>query len=789
MTSRSRSWADVPAPARNLAFAAVFAVAVYLGRLTVLEGTTSLSIFWPAAGVAAAWFCLATDAWWKRAGLLAVVTVAVNATTGAGAVLCAGFVVTNVVQAEFFARFRTRWFPPGTGLGTRQLAGVLAATGAACALGTAGGVLTTAAAGADLTWTGAAVWFTRNAAGILLVTPVLLRLLARVPVRGSGTRFGRLELALALTASLVAYAGVFWGPQGVPLSFLPLAATIWLALRFDTTIVVVTGLVVATVTVLGTLAGHGPFATIDDHAVQALVVQVHVSFLAVLGLALAVGRDERAVLLTRLRAATATAEAERAEAERRGRFTDAVLASVGTGIVVADPAGRLLLFNDTARAWHGLDADTTLDPAEHAAAYRLFAADGTTPLDRAAVPLHRTLREGRLSGEEIVIARPGAAPVPVECSGRTVTDDRGTVLGAVVAMHDLTSVRSREEALARANTRLAAHARQVELLASASRSVLTAQDPRAAVCRAAVEIAGAQAAYLVQPDGAGHLVSTSAAGLPDGFVLDLDIAHDVSLTLDSFRSSAAVFAGDVPAHPHGRRELLGACEPFSGAWQPVVDADGGVMGVLAVLWTDRVEALDPTTATVLTGLAAEAAHAFARADLLAQLARAADHDALTGLVNRRRWDELASAEIARSTRGRTPLTFAILDLDHFKAFNDTLGHLAGDRLLREFAAAAGAQLREVDTLARWGGEEFALLLPGCGAEDARDVLDRIRAVVPQGQTCTVGVCEWRPGLSADDVIAAADLALYRGKEVRDTTVVGSVLGAEPVTSGGEPFSI
>jgi diguanylate cyclase (GGDEF)-like protein len=765
----------VPAPARSVCFAALFLVAVYLGRLSALDGT-SLSVVWPAAGVAAAWFCVQRGAGtrWLDVGLLAVVTVVVNSATGAGPVLVVGFVATNFLQAELFAVLRHRWFAAGnTPLGSRQLAVLLAATTVACVVSTVAGVVVLTLNGSAPGWTGVAVWFTRNWAGILLVAPVLLRMVHRVPVRPPAGACGKAELATVLAVSLTLYAGVFWVMPSLPLAFLPLAATIWLALRFDTTLVVVADLVVATVTVLGTLAGHGPFAVIHDELTRVLVVQVHVAFLAVLGMALAVGRDERTTLVERLSAATVEAEKARAEAEHHGRFTDAVLASVGTGIVVADPQGRLLLFNDTARDWHGLDADDTLDPAQHAGNYHLFGPDGTTPLENADVPLLRTLREGRVSAAEIVIASPHGRPVPVVCSGRTVTGVDGEVLGAVVAMHDLSDTRSREAALAQANGRLAAHATKVEQLAAASRAVLTAEDPRHAVCAAAVEIAGAQAAYLMQPDGKGRLVTTSTVGLPEDLVLSVDVRRDVSLVLNSYLFCEPVFVADVETHPQATPAFSEACGTVSGAWQPVVDAHGLVVGVLAIIWRERVAVLDPTTAAVLEGLAAEAAHAFARADLLARLALAAEHDALTGLVNRRRWDELARQEIARATRTRTPLTFALLDLDHFKRYNDTRGHLAGDELLREFAVVAGEQLRELDTLSRWGGEEFAMLLPGCAAADAVDVLDRIRASVPDGQTCTVGVCEWLPGMDADEVMAAADRALYRGKEIRDVTVVGS----------------
>ena len=794
MNARTPPRFGAPAPVRSVLFAVLFLVAVHLGRLSAVSG---VAVVWPAAGVAAAWSSVQRapgTRWsqrWLDVLLLTAVTVGVNAATGAGPVLVAGFVTTNLLQAELFAVLRRRWFSArDTALGTRQLAALLAATTVACAVATVGGTLVLALDGSAPTWTGAAVWFTRNWAGILLVTPVLLRLVHRVPVRYPATAGGRAELVAALVVTAAAYAGVYRFTDGVPLSFVPLAATVWLALRFDTTIVVVVDLVVATTTVLSSLTGHGPFAGLDD-LTRVLLVQVHAGFLAVLGLALAVGRDERSSLVARLRATSAEAEtareeavAARAEAEHRERFNEAVLASVGTGIVVADPEGRLLTFNDTARAWHGLDADRSLDPAAHAGNYHLFAADGTTPLAAEDVPLRRTLREGRVSAAEIVIARPGGPAVPVVCTGRTVTGESGEVLGAVVAMHDLRGARAREAALAEANARLAAHVAQVERLAAASRAVLTAEDPRQAVCAAAVEIAGAEAAYLLQPDGTGRLVSTSTTGLPPEVVLSLDLDGEVSLVVGSYLHGEALFVADVAAHPRADPRLVEACGTVSGAWQPVVDAAGGVVGVLGIVWRERVAALEATTVAVLEGLAAEAAHAFTRADLLSRLARDAGHDALTGLVNRRRWDDLARREVRRAARTGAPLTFALLDLDHFKRFNDTRGHLAGDDLLRAFARAAGFQLRELDTLARWGGEEFAVLLPGCTAADAVDVVDRIRAVVPEAQTCTAGVCEWLPGTGVEEVMAAADRALYRGKEVRDATVVGSVLAVPAAAPGG-----
>jgi diguanylate cyclase len=161
----------------------------------------------------------------------------------------------------------------------------------------------------------------------------------------------------------------------------------------------------------------------------------------------------------------------------------------------------------------------------------------------------------------------------------------------------------------------------------------------------------------------------------------------------------------------------------------------------------------------------------AQADRLASLA---DRDELTGLLNRRAWNAAVPAALDRARRSGEPVTLAILDLDHFKRFNDEHGHQAGDRLLQRTSAAWGAALRRADLLARYGGEEFVVLLPGLGVESAVDLLDRLRVVTPMGSTFSAGVAEWEPAETADELLARADEALYRAKAAgRNCTVMGT----------------
>jgi diguanylate cyclase (GGDEF)-like protein len=156
----------------------------------------------------------------------------------------------------------------------------------------------------------------------------------------------------------------------------------------------------------------------------------------------------------------------------------------------------------------------------------------------------------------------------------------------------------------------------------------------------------------------------------------------------------------------------------------------------------------------------------------AEVRRLASIDPLSGIYNRRSWDDHLARELARATRERRPLTVAMIDLDHFKRFNDQHGHPAGDKLLVETATAWRSIIRATDILARYGGEEFAVALPDCSAEEAVAIMARLRAAVPMGQTCSAGVARWDGAESGAALMDRADRALYLAKnQGRDRLVV------------------
>jgi diguanylate cyclase (GGDEF)-like protein len=149
-------------------------------------------------------------------------------------------------------------------------------------------------------------------------------------------------------------------------------------------------------------------------------------------------------------------------------------------------------------------------------------------------------------------------------------------------------------------------------------------------------------------------------------------------------------------------------------------------------------------------------------------------DELTGAGNRRRFDEVLAREIGRAGRSGSALSVCIVDLDHFKRYNDTYGHPAGDDLLQRLVVEWGHALRQGALLARIGGEEFGIVLPDADPAAAEIVIERLRSVTPREITFSAGVATWAADATegALALVARADAALYRAKaEGRDRLVL------------------
>jgi diguanylate cyclase (GGDEF)-like protein/PAS domain S-box-containing protein len=341
----------------------------------------------------------------------------------------------------------------------------------------------------------------------------------------------------------------------------------------------------------------------------------------------------------------------------------------------------------------------------------------------------------------------------------TELGDKST--GFVNTVRDITQRRAHEDSMQR-------RAEELSAIATVTRAVSHSDpsDARRTICELAVEVTGAQSAALWEADGDGILHNTFMSGRPS---TDVAIGHDQAENGSRivWRTGRPLFVAEGEGSPHVDQGIIHkhfGDQPLSLSmyFRPISDASG-VRAVLVLLWTPSITQVPPDAEPVLEVLAAEAALAMQRSALLDRLAELSRTDELTGLPNRRAWEELLDRELRVAKRTGLPLSVVMLDLDFFKAYNDQHGHQGGDRLLWLAGHLWRENLRDTDVLARWGGEEFGLLLPACDAASARQLLERLHELPLDGVTFSAGIAEWDGRSSDEDLIGQADAALYAAK--------------------------
>jgi diguanylate cyclase (GGDEF)-like protein len=362
------------------------------------------------------------------------------------------------------------------------------------------------------------------------------------------------------------------------------------------------------------------------------------------------------------------------------------------------------------------------------------------------------------------VAAVGAAYawVLTEVSGPTPVPRWLVTVGSILVaglLIDALAARLRRETAAAAR-----RASNLEAVSEVARQLATQSDSRAvgwAICSAAVRTAQASVAVLWRPTPSGDALQVSAASGADVEGVHIPFITPASGAIQVFTSAEDRF--EPLRSGHSAQELAPRFEAGAALWEPVLQDGGAAVGVLAVYWRDELHHLSAETQRAVRLLGLEAAIAIDRGELLGRLEIAARTDDLTGLLNRRAWDEELGRELARADRSGAMLCVAILDLDRFKQYNDSHGHQGGDRFLKQIAGGWSQNLRTGDILARYGGEEFALALPGTNLEHAQQMVDRLRESLPEGQTCSAGVCVWDGEESAEALTARADTLLYAAK--------------------------
>ncbi len=224
------------------------------------------------------------------------------------------------------------------------------------------------------------------------------------------------------------------------------------------------------------------------------------------------------------------------------------------------------------------------------------------------------------------------------------------------------------------------------------------------------------------------------------------------------RAALVALAGEFEAFEHSLQELV--VETNARATAIARQAEGLKATARAGLIGFSVIAL--MLALLLTALTLRTLRS--NKELLERMSRLAQQDGLTGIANRRALDEVVPVEFARGKRSNLPLTLVMMDLDHFKRYNDRRGHAAGDALLRAAAQGWQKQMRPTDLLARYGGEEFTLVLPSCTSDQAAQLVDRLRPLLPDRQTFSAGIATWDGSESATELLQRADQALRLAKK-------------------------
>ncbi len=404
------------------------------------------------------------------------------------------------------------------------------------------------------------------------------------------------------------------------------------------------------------------------------------------------------------------------------------------------------------------------------------AADLLVP-DRLREAYDATRRTFLATGHAEIFERPRdflvrtkeGGEIPVLVSIAATADADGVTFSSF-----LTDLRERLRREEQARERV----EDLESLARATRSLAETPDAKAArhaVCQAASRMAGSAYALLFEPDLLGReLVCTAVSG-GETPGLQVPFAGGPSGVARAFAARTAEFVAEAGSDPAMPPALAAGASAY---FQPVL-GDEGTLAVLVLGWRGAAAPPADRTITLLRLLADEAGVAIERADVLARLEEVARTDELTGLSNRRGLAEELRRDVARAARSGAPLSIAMLDLDHFKRFNDEFGHQDGDRLLRDLAVAWSGAIRPGDLLARYGGEEFTLVLSDTGLPEALDTVQRLRELVPADQTCSAGVALWDGEESADDLVGRADRALYEAKRSGRDRIVS----AEPHAAG------
>lgn len=372
---------------------------------------------------------------------------------------------------------------------------------------------------------------------------------------------------------------------------------------------------------------------------------------------------------------------------REREFLGALLESLSDGIAACNEAGELRVFNHATRTFTDLPEDP-LTPEQWAERFGLYHSDAQTRMQAQEVPLFRALQGETVRDVPMVILHEGEPERHLLASGQAIRDAQGRRLGAVVAMRDVTASREAEAARHESEQHL----------------------------RLALEGSGL-GSYLLDLKTAKFLV------LSETCRAHLAVGPGAQVTRTEFLAKL---------HPDDRERVQ---QEFAGA----VQQRRGYEAEYRVLWPDGSQHWISARGCLVYDKAGMPLRIVGVTQEITERKQQeqeakADCDPVTGLWNHRAFHRRLKEETARAQREGTTLAVAMLDLDGFQLFNNNYGHSPGDEVLRQAAARIGQVCRPYDTIARFGGDEFALLLPNVGSVSAVEIEARLRRELA-GLTC------------------------------------------------------
>lgn len=302
----------------------------------------------------------------------------------------------------------------------------------------------------------------------------------------------------------------------------------------------------------------------------------------------------------------------------------------------------------------------------------------------------------------------------------------------------------------------------VEAARLVAHAVQRGEDFRQVVVDQTLAIVNASSVCFAEKVDADDLSVIASSGDPDLTGTRISLM-ETSMSGHVWRTGTTEFVNDTAGHPRTSPRLFAKAKARSMMWTPVL-VDGAVVAILTVAWSQPVEQVTQLQRAAVDTIVAEAALAWMSESSRHSLEQWSMTDPLTGLLNRRGWESQVAAMDGHRTRDRVPTIIALLDFDHFKTFNDSRGHTAGDTALSEFGTAVNASRRTHDLVARWGGEEFAIALFGCPPAAAPAALQRIASCLPPELSCSIGYTVLKPDEDVNPAIRRADEALYAAKE-------------------------